>query len=87
VRAAAKLTSGGSSDSEANDWQVKPIGPLGVAAVTTTIPDTKCPSTSRMTAGETRPAGTPMRPSLSDVTHSGAPPHVPVARDGHHTLG
>jgi hypothetical protein len=56
-RAGAKVTSGGSSDSEANDWQVNPMGPSGPAAVTTTMPDTKCPSTSRMTAGETGPGG------------------------------
>ena len=59
-RAGAKLISGGSSDSDAKDWQVKPIGPAGVAAVTTTMPDTKWPSTSRITAGETGPTGTPM---------------------------
>src|SRR5688500_6206763 len=29
------------------------------------MPDTKWPSTSRMTAGETGPAGTPMSPSLN----------------------
>ena len=28
VRPGAKTTSGGSSDSELNDWQVKPIGPV-----------------------------------------------------------
>ena len=57
VRAGAKLTSGGSSDSDANDWQVKPSGPSGPAAVITTIPDTKCPSTSRMIADGTGPGG------------------------------
>ena len=57
VRAGARLTSGGSSDSDANDWQVKPSGPSGPAAVTTTMPDTKWPSTSRITAGETGPGG------------------------------
>jgi hypothetical protein len=41
VRAGLKLTSGGSSDSEANDWQVKPSGPAGPLAVTTTMPDAK----------------------------------------------
>jgi hypothetical protein len=57
VRAGARLTSGGSSDSDANDWQVKPSGPVEPAAVTTTMPDTKWPSTSRSTAGETDPGG------------------------------
>src|SRR6185312_7290978 len=43
-RAGAKLTSGGSSDSEANDWQVKPSSvPSGSRAVTTTTPVAKCP--------------------------------------------
>ena len=28
VRAGAKATSGGSSESELNDWQVNPIGPV-----------------------------------------------------------
>ena len=42
VRAGAKLTSGGSSDSAANDWQVKPSGsPSAVRAVTTTTPVAK----------------------------------------------
>jgi cyanate permease len=39
------------------DWQVKPSGPAGPTAVTTTMPDTKWPSTSRSTAGETGPGG------------------------------
>src|ERR1700760_4265006 len=59
VRAGAKLTSGGSRESEAKDWQVKPSGPSGPEAVTTTMPDTKCPSTSRITTGETGPGGAP----------------------------
>ncbi|GAA5115890.1 hypothetical protein GCM10023320_15340 [Pseudonocardia adelaidensis] len=80
MRAAAKLTSGGSSDSEANDWQVKPMGPPGVAAVTTTMPDTKWPSTSRMTAGETGPAGAPMAVSLGQVPPAGGPPHISTAQ-------
>ena len=54
VRAGAKLTSGGSSDSEANDWHVKPSGrPSEPRAVTTTTPVAKWPSTSRSTAGLT----------------------------------
>ncbi|GAA3231147.1 hypothetical protein GCM10017691_24800 [Pseudonocardia petroleophila] len=57
VRDGAKLTSGGSSDSDEKDWQVKPSGPSGPTAVITTMPDTKCPSTSRMTAGDTGPGG------------------------------
>src|SRR6476619_7279616 len=57
VRAGARLTSGGSSDSDANHWQVKPNGPVGPAAVTTTMPETKWPSTSRSTVGETGPGG------------------------------
>src|SRR6478672_2603765 len=57
VRAGARLTSGGSSDNDVNDWQVKPSGPSLPAAVTTTMPDTKWPSTSRITAGETGPIG------------------------------
>jgi hypothetical protein len=48
VRAGEKLTSGGSSDSDANDWQVKPTGPSALVAVITTTPDAKCPSTSRI---------------------------------------
>src|SRR4051812_44598717 len=46
-------TSGGSSESELNDWQVKPIGPASVTAVTTVTPEAKWPSTSRMTRGST----------------------------------
>ena len=57
ARAGAKLTSGGSSDSDANDWQVKPSGPAGPTAVITTMPVTKWPSTSRMTADGTGPGG------------------------------
>ena len=57
LRAGAKLTSGGSSDSDANDWQVKPSGPAGPTAVITTIPVTKWPRTSRMTADGTGPGG------------------------------
>jgi hypothetical protein len=34
-------TSGGSSDSELNDWQVKPIGPSSPWAVTTVTPEAK----------------------------------------------
>ena len=41
VRPGANTTSGGSSDSELNDWQVKPIGPSAVSAVTTVTPDAK----------------------------------------------
>jgi len=34
-RAGDRLTRGGSSDSELNDWQVNPAGPSSVTAVTT----------------------------------------------------
>ena len=65
VRAGATLTSGGSSDNDVNDWQVKPSGPSMPAAVTTTMPDTKCPSTSRIAAGATGPGGAwPMLPPV-----------------------
>ena len=53
VRAGEKLISGGSSDSEPNDWQVNPIGPSSPAAVTTTTPVAKCPRTSRIAAPST----------------------------------
>ncbi|GAA4550039.1 hypothetical protein GCM10023175_39380 [Pseudonocardia xishanensis] len=53
MRAGEKEISGGSSDSEEKDWQVKPIGPSGPCAVITTTPDTKCPNTSRMICGVT----------------------------------
>ena len=41
MRAGAKATSGGSRDSELNDWQVNPIGPSAVTAVTTVTPEAK----------------------------------------------
>src|SRR5213079_679396 len=47
------ITSGGSSDSDANDWQVKPTGPSASSPVITTMPDTKCPSTVRITCRST----------------------------------
>ncbi|GAA1383269.1 hypothetical protein GCM10009613_12490 [Pseudonocardia kongjuensis] len=50
-----KLTSGGSSDSDENDWQVKPIGPSGPCAVTTTTPEANAPSVSRIASGVTGP--------------------------------
>src|SRR3954471_4576655 len=53
VRAGAKTTSGGSSDRELNDWQVKPIGPSAVSAVTTVTPEAKWPRTSRIRRGST----------------------------------
>src|SRR5690606_2032787 len=53
VRDGEKLTSGGSSDSEANDWQVNPVGPAVPIAVMTTTPDAKCPRTSRIRSGDT----------------------------------
>ena len=40
-RAGAKATSGGSSDSELNDWQVNPMGPSSPCAVTTVTPEAK----------------------------------------------
>ena len=41
ARPGAKTTSGGSRDSELNDWQVNPIGPSSVRAVTTVTPEAK----------------------------------------------
>ena len=66
VRPGAKATSGGSSDSELNDWQVKPTGPSAVTAVTTVTPDAKWPSTSRMTCGST------IRGTSGDAGHARA---------------
>ena len=41
LRAGARITIGGSSDSAANDWQVKPTGSPSSSAVTTVIPVAK----------------------------------------------
>ena len=81
VRDGAKTTSGGSSDSELNDWQVKPSGPSTVSAVTTVTPEAKWPRTSRMTPGSTGAgscAAAVTRESLPPV--SGPPP--PGGRSG-----
>src|SRR3954454_8134191 len=40
-------TSGGSSDSAANDWQAKPIGSPSVTVAMTVTPVQKCPSACR----------------------------------------
>src|SRR5881409_388316 len=52
VRAGLKLTSGGSSDSDANDWHVKPSGRSAIA-VTTTTPVVNVPRTSFIRSGVT----------------------------------
>ncbi len=51
VRATMKVTSGGFSESEAKDWQAKPVGPSVSRAVTTVTPLAKWPSTRRNSAG------------------------------------
>jgi hypothetical protein len=51
VRAGEKDTSGGSRDSELNDWQVNPAGPSSVMVVITTMPEAKWPSTVRRCEG------------------------------------
>ena len=92
VRAGAKVTSGGSSDSEANDWHVKPSSvPSGSRAVTTTTPVAKCPSTSRRAAGLTAGAlaGPVMTPRLGRPGHpppGGAECRRPPASDGRASL-
>ncbi|CAO0833398.1 putative protein OS=Streptomyces microflavus OX=1919 GN=Smic_47170 PE=4 SV=1 [Streptomyces microflavus] len=53
VRATMKATSGGSSESEAKDWQANPVGPSASRAVTTVTPLAKLPSTRRNSAGST----------------------------------
>ena len=47
LRAGARITMGGSSESAANDWQVKPTGSPSSSAVTIVMPVAKWPSTSR----------------------------------------
>src|SRR3954454_21774232 len=69
-RPGANTTSGGSSDRELNDWQVNPMGPSSVSAVTTVTPDAKCPSTSRISRGST------IRGAPSDTGGAG---HGPAA--------
>src|ERR1700731_3028902 len=44
-------TSGGSSDSAANDWQAKPIGASSCTAVMMVIPVQNCPITCRKARG------------------------------------
>ena len=71
VRAGQKLTSGGSSDREANDWQVKPIGCSAIADTTTT-PVVNVPSTARMMCGVTSPTSFCFTPD--DPTDRRQPP-------------
>ncbi len=47
LRAGARITIGGSSESAANDWHVKPTGTPSSSAVTMVTPVAKWPSTSR----------------------------------------
>ncbi|GDY55800.1 hypothetical protein SVIO_064230 [Streptomyces violaceusniger] len=53
VRATMKATSGGSSDSEAKDWQAKPAGPFSSTVAITVTPLAKWPRTRRNSAGST----------------------------------
>src|SRR5215211_6460484 len=46
-----KSTSGGSSDSAANDWHAKPTGPSSRMVVITVMPVQNCPSTLRNVPG------------------------------------
>ena len=77
MRAGQNSTSGGSSDSAANDWQAKPAGPAWSAVVITVTPVQKCPSTCRNRAGSgswatgVRPAETVMRPGPSSCAPTG----------------
>ena len=88
VRPGAKTTSGGSSDSELNDWQVKPIGPPSVTAVTTVTPDAKWPITSRMACGSragpvmrrSAPRGTERPPARYSELGSSCPTACSVTR-------
>src|SRR5262249_31623649 len=48
-------TSGGSSDSAANDWQANPTGSPPSSAVTTVTPVAKCPSALRNSVSVTTP--------------------------------
>jgi hypothetical protein len=50
VLAGAMAISGGSRESEKNDWQVKPSGPSGSMPVTTVTPLAKWPRTARNSA-------------------------------------
>ena len=47
VSAGQNRTSGGSSETEVNDWQVRPTGPWSPIAVTTVTPEAKRDRTSR----------------------------------------
>ena len=77
VRAGQKLTSGGSSDSDANVWQVKPIGPSGAIAVITVTPVPKLRSTSFIIRGVTAPsAARPVRRGAASLIDSLTPPTV-----------
>jgi hypothetical protein len=47
------VTSGGSSDKDVKDWQVKPTGPAAVCAVTIVTPEQKLPMICRILCGDT----------------------------------
>ena len=51
-------TSGGSSDSAANDWQAKPTGAPSRTVVMMVMPVQNCPSTWRNVRGSMGPAAT-----------------------------
>src|SRR3954470_1417968 len=89
VRAGANTTRGGSRDSELNDWQVKPSGPVAVSAVTTVTPEAKWPRTSRITRGSTGPGSSAAAVTQASLSPLGAgrrprdgPAAGPVERAG-----
>src|SRR6476661_2423739 len=76
VRDGLNVTSGGSSDSAAKDWQVKPAGPSGVEPVTTVRPLANVPKISRSRRG-----------ARSDVTVMEGPLVWIVTPPNHHQTG
>ena len=60
-----KATSGGSSESEAKDWQANPAGPAASSAVMTVTPLANCPRTRRNSARvDRRPLVVPYGPKV-----------------------
>ena len=64
-------TSGGSSDSAANDWQANPTGASSCIVVITVMPVQNCPSTFRNVRGSIGSADTThyLKPTLKSWPH------------------
>ncbi len=62
-------TSGGSSDSAANDWQANPTGASSCIVVITVMPVQNCPSTLRKVRGSMGSADTYLKPTLKSWPH------------------